>query len=133
MKTGNYWTETDKTKVSIARSQPKQFDYPAYKNLAPKYSTLKLKDPDKYNAKYFEKLKVLSPQKVYENIVRWWGEDVILCCWEKAGEWCHRRAVAEWLEDSLDIVIPEVGFERSEIESYEELCLKEKPQKGLFE
>jgi hypothetical protein len=26
---------------------------------------------------------------------------------------CHRRLVAEWLEEKLEIVVPELGHERS--------------------
>ena len=37
--------------------------------------------------------------------------EAILLCWEPPGAFCHRRLVAEWLERSLGIVVPELGFE----------------------
>ncbi len=36
------------------------------------------------------------------------GPDAILCCWEAAGEPCHRRLVAGWLERELGIEVPEL-------------------------
>ena len=38
----------------------------------------------------------------------------ILLCWESLNVRCHRRLVAEWLEEKLGIVVPELGHERSE-------------------
>jgi hypothetical protein len=39
------------------------------------------------------------------------GESVTLLCYEKAGEFCHRRLVATWLESELGIKVPELGYE----------------------
>jgi len=38
----------------------------------------------------------LDPAKVYADL-----SGSILCCWEKPGQDCHRRLVAEWLEKHL--------------------------------
>jgi hypothetical protein len=45
----------------------------------------------------------LDPAKVLDDL----GEDVILLCWEKPGEDCHRRLVAEWFEKHLSVKVPE--------------------------
>lgn len=45
----------------------------------------------------------LDPAKVYADL----SESIILC-WEKAGENCHRRLIAEWLEKALGISVPEL-------------------------
>jgi hypothetical protein len=39
------------------------------------------------------------------------GEQLALLCFENvnAGEECHRRTLAEWLEDRLDIRVPEMA------------------------
>lgn len=42
-----------------------------------------------------------------DRVVEFLGADAILLCWEPAGQFCHRRLVAEWLETSLGIVVPE--------------------------
>lgn len=58
----------------------------------------------KYVAEYKrDVLGKLDPQKVYAEL-----SDSILMCWEVPGENCHRRLVAEWLEKSLNIKIPEL-------------------------
>jgi hypothetical protein len=38
------------------------------------------------------------------------GEQLVLCCFEDvhAGQECHRRWLAEWLEDRYDIEVPEL-------------------------
>lgn len=46
----------------------------------------------------------LDPAKVFADL----GPEAILLCWEAPGHECHRRLVAEWLEKSLNIKIPEI-------------------------
>jgi len=45
----------------------------------------------------------LDPAKVYADL-----SDSILLCWERPGEDCHRRLVAEWIESSLGVKVPEM-------------------------
>jgi hypothetical protein len=89
--------------VSIAlyapRGYPKVRRYPA---LAPTRQMLKMGEAE-YRAAYQEILDRLDPRKVYQEL----GEDAVLLCWEKPGEFCHRRLVAEWLEKHLGVEIPE--------------------------
>lgn len=40
------------------------------------------------------------------------GNDVALVCYEKPGEFCHRRIVAEWLKKAAGIPVEE--YERPE-------------------
>jgi hypothetical protein len=53
----------------------------------------------------------LSPIEVYEElteILRKSGKrDLVLLCYEKPGEICHRRFVAEWLENGNSISVSE--------------------------
>jgi len=42
------------------------------------------------------------------------GPNAILLCWESFNVRCHRRLVAERLEEKLGIVGPELGHERAE-------------------
>lgn len=37
-----------------------------------------------------------------------YGPDVVLLCYEKPGQFCHRRLVAEWFEQELGLVVPEL-------------------------
>jgi len=50
-----------------------------------------------------EVLDKLDLAKIYTEL-----SDSILMCWEIPGENCHRRLVAEWIEKSLNVKIPEV-------------------------
>jgi hypothetical protein len=53
----------------------------------------------------------LSPAEVYENLLKLVEDsgknDLALLCYEKPGETCHRRAVAEWLQQAISISMPE--------------------------
>jgi hypothetical protein len=58
-----------------------------------------------YTHRYnLEVLAKLDPYDVIDMI----EDDAILICWEGSGEFCHRRLVAKWLEDALEISVPEV-------------------------
>lgn len=47
-------------------------------------------------------LKNLDPLEVAKGC-----DGKVLLCYEKAGDFCHRRIVAEWLETELGIIVPE--------------------------
>jgi uncharacterized protein (DUF488 family) len=61
-----------------------------------------------YRLEYKKILDNLDPRKVYEDL----GQEAILLCWEKPGDFCHRGMVAEWLEEHLGIRVPEWGEEK---------------------
>lgn len=48
-------------------------------------------------------LSKLDAQEVFNKL----GERAIMICYEKPGEFCHRRLVARWLETELGILVPE--------------------------
>jgi uncharacterized protein (DUF488 family) len=54
---------------------------------------------------YTEVLNKLDPQKVYDEL-----NDYTLLCYEKSGDFCHRRVVADWIERSLGINVPEIIY-----------------------
>ena len=45
----------------------------------------------------------LDPAQVAADL----GPNAILLCWEPPGKFCHRRLVAEWLEEHLGVEILE--------------------------
>jgi hypothetical protein len=53
---------------------------------------------------YAKVLSRLDPQEVFEDL----GEDAVLLCWEKSGTFCHRRMVADWFKDQLNIQVDEL-------------------------
>ena len=95
--------------VSIALSKPQWYtNCREYKKLAPSWAPLNKykqnKDEEFYIEQYYKDvLDKLDPKQVYEEL----GEDAVLLCWEKSGEFCHRRLVGVWLENKLGIEIKE--------------------------
>ena len=72
-------------------------------SLAPSAELLmqfKNKEVDEYifKQKYFEELRErgLDARKV-RAVFEEWNRDIILCCYEKPNEFCHRHLLAEWL------------------------------------
>jgi DNA polymerase I-like protein with 3'-5' exonuclease and polymerase domains len=92
--------------VSIAFITPPGFTGRIYKKLAPPGWLLRHKDnPEQYeHAYWFEVLDLLDPTEVYKEL----GPDAVLLCWEGPDKFCHRRLVAEWLENSLKITVKEL-------------------------
>lgn len=90
--------------ISIARFSPKWFNGLEFKALAP--SELLLQDykrgmlsEKEYIARYCgETLGTLDQFRVYYELQRLSaGRDVVLCCHEPAGKFCHRFIVTVWL------------------------------------
>jgi hypothetical protein len=101
----------DKNAVAISQGVPGWYKGRVYKSLAPSWELVRIKDTEEYTRRYREEvLNRLDPKKVYKDL-----GDAILLCWEKPGEFCHRRLVAEWLEETLGIKVPELGFEVDQI------------------
>ena len=94
--------------------------------LAPSRHTLAW--PRERFAPYYNSiLAQLDPEAFYATL----GDNVVLLCWESPNIWCHRRRVAEWFEEALGIIVPEFGFERSEILPYADMPRKPAKQKAV--
>ena len=99
--------------VAICRGVPKWFHGRIYSPLAPSWDLLlyckkNALSPLLCARSYFkEVLYALDPWTVYNEI----GAEAILLCWEKPGEFCHRRIVAAWFEWHLKVNVPELGDE----------------------
>jgi hypothetical protein len=120
MKTGCFAKcATLKGAVSISNGVPNFYRGPQYKKVAPRWNMLKM-PREEYDYEFGLILEKLDPEEVYRDLTYLGGEDPILLCWEKPNQWCHRRRVAEWLENSLpgSIIITEYGFERTETLPY---------------
>jgi uncharacterized protein (DUF488 family) len=96
--------------VAITAYCPSWFPGRHYPPLAPPWPLVSAfkrgaVNEERYRREYIlTVLSKLDPEKVFADL----GEDAILLCYEKAGEHCHRRIVAEWLADALGIDIDEV-------------------------
>ena len=96
--------------VAISQGVPRFYNGRRYMPLAPPRWLLKAKDPELFDREYRKQLEALDAKQVAGDL----GPDAVLLCWESFNVRCHRRLVAEWLEEKLGIVVPEVDHERSE-------------------
>lgn len=94
--------------ISIAGKAPDFYKGETFKELAPKYwffQEYKKNHNTFFYTYYYQKevLDKLDPVKIYEKL-----KNRTLLCFEKSGDFCHRRLVAKWLEANLNVKIPEV-------------------------
>ncbi len=87
--------------VAISVGVPPWFRGRHYPALAPDRAWLKL-SPEEYTPLYQARLAALDAHQVAADL-----EGCVLLCWEKPGEFCHRRLVAEWIERETGIVVEE--------------------------
>jgi hypothetical protein len=90
--------------------------------LAPTRAMLQMSRAD-YDRAFVAILDRLNPRELYESL----GANAVLLCFEKPNIWCHRRLVAERLEQALGIFVPELGLERCQVLPYHELPAAPKP------
>ncbi len=109
--------------VAISQGIPRWFRGRRELSLAPSREMLDMSLTN-YIAAFDAQLAALDPKQVIETV----GSNCALLCWESPGVFCHRRRVAEWLEQSLNIEVPEFGFKRSGFPGY--LSLPEKDSAG---
>jgi len=86
--------------ISIARSQPRGFDYPEVSELAPSgrllhdYKAGRVTKPQ-YVAEYNLMLSIVDFHDILQQIRAKAGDnEAVLCCWEQPGDFCHRHVVA---------------------------------------
>ena len=85
-----------------------------YKKLAPPADIIKTEDKELYTKLYYERvLNKLNAAEVASEL----GDNAVLLCYEKYDDcisnktFCHRHIVAEWLKNSLEMEINELGYE----------------------
>lgn len=113
IKTGNFanlrkYEKAGYFPISIAISA-KYFSGEKYRKLNPRRNFM-MDEPENYIPKYNQILDNLDPKKVIDDLRDIsGGQDIVLLCHEKAGDFCHRRLVAKWLEKHCGIEVPELG------------------------
>lgn len=91
--------------VSICGKPPEWYLGLQYKKVAPKYGFFmewKRNHDDEYYIKHFHKevLSTLDPWEVYQELRQLAGStDVVLLCYEKPQDFCHRHLVAVWFQE----------------------------------
>lgn len=102
--------------VSIARYMPRfmsdqnRSKITEYKALAPTSDMLRMSE-GQYRPIFNRILSSLSIKEVIKNLKmiseREGGKDVVLLCYEKIGDFCHRHMVADWIKDQTGEEVPE--------------------------
>lgn len=92
------YAEAGLVPVSIARFN-RHFVGHEYKKLAPPAHIIKMSEWD-YTPRYFQDVLNHLDQKVVEKELRTFGENVVLLCYEKPSDFCHRKLVAGWLQEA---------------------------------
>ena len=90
-----------KNAVSICGKCPDWYKGKQYKKLAPKFWFFAKYKADNDEAFYTEQynnevLSMLNPNDILKEL----GEDAVLLCYEKPGDFCHRHLVSKWLNDN---------------------------------
>lgn len=99
--------------ISIARYTPQYFKGRLLIEVAPTGPMLKMEE-EEYRKAYAEILRHVDVNKLLSSIQEIsGGRSVALLCYEKIGEFCHRRLLAEWIERSLNIEVPEYGVTKN--------------------
>lgn len=100
-------------RISIAGKAPTGYRGIEYKVLAPKkefFMKWKENHDNNYYIKCFSEqvLSHLSPVDVYNKLKGLsCGHDIVLICYERSGDFCHRHLVADWLSKNLGIEVKE--------------------------
>jgi hypothetical protein len=108
MKTGTFRTYTGENSLSICLYPPLGYTGAQYPPLAPDRQTFFAKkagdiDEAEYEKQYRERvLSKLEAKEIYRRF-----PNAVLLCWEPAGDFCHRRIVASWIQEEIGIEIEE--------------------------
>ena len=118
-------------RISICRSMPTCFFAKQYLPLAPSanilYEYKHTRDEEKFSKAFRSELDRLDPLSVVADLLDMAGEnpDIVLLCYEKAGDFCHRHIVAEWLREHR-VPVEEYGMaggSGNDAEFGEQTCL----------
>lgn len=108
------WSHPGAIRISRRNCQKKGSHHPKYADLAPSkellddWNTGKITEAE-YTRIFNQQLAALSPEKVYNDLMAITsGHDAVLLCHCATGKFCHRRLVAAWLENALQIKVPEL-------------------------
>ncbi len=111
MKTASFFTTPLEGRISIARFAPRRHPagYRIYPKLAPGPWFNSVSE-EEYRVRFAtEILSKLDPQAAWDALHTLSApHEPILLCYEKPGEFCHRRLVATWFEEALGVTVAEL-------------------------
>jgi hypothetical protein len=99
--------------VAISRGKPRwklPFRYRRFDELAPSNATWQLEDTGEFERSYVGQLEELGAEAILARLRQIGdGRPVVLLCWEKPGETCHRRWLADFLQREAGMHVPELA------------------------
>lgn len=104
--------------VSISRFAPSSWKGYQCRSLGPSYCLLQAFksgaiDEAGYTDCYFQYLEGIGVRSDFQVMAKWaQGRDIVLLCYEKAGAFCHRRLLAQWVLENYGYDIKEFSFDR---------------------
>lgn len=104
--------------VSISRFAPKGWEGFQVRTLAPSACLLRefksgAIDEAGYTDCYMDYLDSIGVRSDFKVMALWaQGRDIVLLCYEKAGAFCHRRLLAQWVLENYGYDIKEFSFDR---------------------
>lgn len=100
--------------IGIAGISPPEFNELEYRKLAPKRfiydNYIESGDEESYSRDYYRCiLDKLNSERVIKDLEKLsGGRDIVLLCYEKPNQFCHRHLVAYWMKSELGIEIEEL-------------------------
>ncbi len=131
----SHWRNTeladlDCVPVGISRGEPRWklgFRYRRYPALAPSDETWAHDDTEQFAASYLRQLERLGAGTIVSELERIAGGRAAVClCWERPGEFCHRRLLAGFIQR-------ETGTEIAELRPGDLPRRGDVPQPSLFD
>lgn len=100
--------------VGISLGIPKWFNGTNLRYLAPTYAVLSLKTIEEYIPAYIKLLERFDIDRFRADLSiiskNEGGKDIALLCYEKPGDFCHRRIFADWMKEKTGYDIKEYGY-----------------------
>lgn len=104
----NYKNLTEYQCISIANSKPENIFIPTWQDVVPSWWMVDAFKQDKLGWGQFKQLYRKQLIGVDFSYIEKFSLPVVLLCWEKESEHCHRRILAEEIENAYGIIINEV-------------------------
>lgn len=112
----NYKAYSGFYSISISRSAPKHSYDLRLLDLAPSSQLLKdyksgIADKEEYTRRYLSSLESLKKRGYLDKFVNYLNnhiKDIVLLCYEKRGDFCHRHILADYLNRNYNMNISEL-------------------------
>jgi uncharacterized protein YeaO (DUF488 family) len=105
----------DVVPVGISRGVPRwrtPYRYKLLRLLAPSREAFGISEPQEFERAYKAELEKIGLERIVSELWRiseeHGGRPLVMLCWERPGEFCHRRVLADWIEKNVGVEVPEL-------------------------